>query len=350
MATDWDFRGQLHFGDIFHHIPSGVHVPLPAQYVVTQVPAMPSLDGLFDGDTPPTIELCNPMAVYRVPPRKSDEVPAHKGGLYLAGRPELVVVRRAALDDYATALVRIGKELQSVGYHNVVVPLRGGLKPWVQLDVITELKLNDCLLPFTQGANGIDKDQIRHHLKAFTDVRPAVSPYRLAVVDTANSGHSSNMLADIIKSIWSERADGSAWVADFYLLFAETIPRRSQPPKSREIEPKSTHGLTFRVYPHCVPDLIVEDWDAALGIKCLWRDGSKPGLEVVPSKGSMAVQEHDGRLHVIEADRLDRETDMLLGEAVSDAVRTEPGFHHTKDVWPAYLPKDGTPPNGPAAG
>ncbi len=316
--------------------------------IITQPVVVPPLDVLLGGETPPKIELCNPMPAYRVPPRKNDEIPAVKAGQYLAERPKLVVVRRASLDAYAAELVRIGKELQSVGYHGVVVPLRGGLKPWVQLDVVTELKLNDCWLPFTQGANGIDRDQIRHHLASFVAVRPLVSPFRLAVVDTANSGHSSCILAEIIKCVWTDRGDDSEWVVDFYLLFEATGTGR-QPPKSREIGPKSTARLRFRVFPRPVPDLVVEDWNEALGVKCLWRDGSKPGLEVVPSKGIMAVQERDGRLHVLEADRLDRETDVLLGEAVSEAVVTEPGFQHTHDVWPEYLPKDGMPPTPRAA-
>lgn len=345
MYSDWDFRQQFHLGHIFHHVPSGSHLgPQFDLNAISQPVVVPPLDRLFNGKAPPTVALCNPMPAYQVPVPKVDEVDPGKARLYVAERPKLTVVRRSSLDAYAAELVRIGKELQSVGYHGVVVPLRGGLKPWVQLDVVTELKLHDCWLPFTQGANGVDRDQIRHYLASFLSARPPVTPFRLAVVDTANSGHSSCMLADVIKSVWSDRGDASEWAVDFYLLFEATSTARRQPPKSRDIGPKSNTRLQFRVFPRPVPDLVVEDWDEALGVKCLWRDGTTPALEVIPSKGVLAIQERDGRLHIIEADRLDRETDLLLGEAVSEAVVTEPGFEHTHDVWPAYLPEDGTPP------
>jgi hypothetical protein len=166
-------------------------------------------------------------------------------------------------------------------------------------------------------------------------------------VDTANSGHSGCALADILKALWKNSKDGPEWLVDFYLLFARTGSGRRQPPLSAEIERLSTGRLRFRVFPHPVPDLVVEDWDEALGIRCYWGDGASPQMRVVPSKGELAVQERDGSVRVVESDRLDRYTDVLLGESVSDAVVTEPGFRHTYDVWSAYLPADGVPPTAP---
>ena len=57
----------------------------------------------------------------------------------------------------------------------------------------------------------------------------------------------------------------------------------------------------------------------------------------VPSNGRVIVEEFNGNLREIEADRLDRFTDDLLAKAVSEAVTTDPSLRFDHDVWQNYV-------------
>ena len=121
----------------------------------------------------------------------------------------------------------------------------------------------------------------------------------------------------------------------FYLIFEQTIPKRHHPPLSAEIPGKSNDVYTSMssLMPFPISSLKI---GTRLGIKCGWEDGLTPEIRIFPSRGRFALQEGSGYLKVIESDRLDRYTDLLLGEAVSDNVITLPGFRHTHDVWARF--------------
>ncbi len=50
------------------------------------------------------------------------------------------------------------------------------------------------------------------------------------------------------------------------------------------------------------------------------------GSEVTPAHGVMAIWKTDGGLRIVEAERLDRYTDALLGEVSSESLVTDPSF------------------------
>jgi hypothetical protein len=348
MSSDWGFRNQSELNYLYDIIPSGIHIgPSYQDLVLVSDPRMPPIEHLFCGLTPPNIDLCNPMPVNQPKIVTIDEIEPAWAYDYLSERPKLHVVRGDRLSAYADELVKVSRSIQTVGYHGVLVPLRGGLKPWLQIDVVTEMRFDDCCIPFTQGANGVDVEPIRNRIESFLKSCPDVSTFKLAIVDTADSGHSSRMMAEIIKSIRTDRKDKANWQVHFYLIFEEGTPARRQPPLSAEIPGKSNHQVKFVVIPHSVPDLISEDWDEALGIKCGWKDGSIPQVYVVPSKGIVAIQRTDGGLRLVESNRLDRYTDILLSEAVSDCVVTHPEYTFSEDIWPKYRhQKDRLPVEG----
>jgi hypothetical protein len=284
------------------------------------------------------------MEAYSYRPTTIDVVPVRWADAFLRERPELQVVDRQHLDAYADRLVDIGKELQAIKPHRVVVPLRGGLKPWLQLDVMTEMRHCDGWLPYTQGANNVATEQVRHYLNAFIAVGSNTPHFRIAILDTAESGHSSRELAKVVKELRAQAKGNSIWEVHFFLVFVKKRPQDRWPSLSGEIEPMSAPGITFRLHPFSVPHLLVEDWNEALGIRTRWVDGHVPRIEFVPSNGRMALREYDGSVRVFEAERLDRFTDALLGKSVSDGVVSAPGFRHVGDVWPNYLPPDAVPP------
>ncbi len=81
---------------------------------------------------------------------------------------------------------------------------------------------------------------------------------------------------------------------------------------------------------------MAEDWDEALGVKATWDSNGKPHIAVIPSKGRIVVQSHNGSLKEYETERLDQFVNELLANEVSDAVVTDDQLKHERDVWQNY--------------
>lgn len=317
-------------------LPSGVHSGIPGGELVRLIPLRyPDWSQLTNPENV-VVSICNPMPASDFTVTKVDEISADASAMFLKEHPKLQLINQRDLGDYADLLSQVAKWLQVRGYHGVVIPLRGGMKPWNQLAIMTEHSLNECWLPFTQGANGVDRDPVRHHLSIFLESYADTSPLRLAIVDTADSGNSAAALAKLIASLREDCRSDSKWMVDFILFFESENGTKHCPPECVPIPKMSNDRLMFRVFACGTRSLITEDWDAALGIKTQWRDGKTPEFIMLPSYGRVVVQDYSGKLCEYEADRLDQFTDILLGNEVSDAVVTDSTLAFQKDVWQKY--------------
>lgn len=336
-SRDWVF-------DLGHPgvlIPSGIHIGVPLDYLTRVIPLpAPDWEALRNVEHV-TVSVCNPMPDTPCPITQVDEVPADEASAYLQSHRETRIIRLQDVTMYGDLLAQVAKWLQICGYDGIIVPVRGGVKPFTQLNVLTEMRFEPCLLPFTQGANRLNEEQVRDYLKNYLERRAGNSPLKLSVVDTADSGHSALCLAEICRSLRRDWRGSGAWAIDFILFFEFQDGSKRYPPKSFHIPKLSSSKLVFRVFACGTPSLLVEDWDEALGIKTVWRDGRTPEFVLVPSKGRLVIQDYDGILRQYEAERLDLFTDQILGQEASDAVITDQSlrFHH--DVWQKYKTPDG---------
>jgi hypothetical protein len=234
--------------------------------------------------------------------------------------------------------VGIAKWLNRVPYAGIIIPLRGGLKPGIQLRLLTELQHECCWLPFTRGSNKVDHEQVRHLLKRFLERIATVPVLRIAILDTADSGDSARVLAEIIRDIYRSMEGPGQWIANFMLIFEPRDDGYPFPPKALDIRKLTLdERLIFSVTVCQTPSLIVEDWDEAIGIRTIWKDGKVPAIVQLPSKGRIIVEEFSGNLLEIEAERLDHYTNDLFTSAVSEAMTTDPMFRFDHDVWQNYV-------------
>lgn len=331
-------------------IPSGMHHGVPNGDIVRMTPLRLPDWGLLANSDKVKVSICNPMPASDFTITKVDEISAESSSIFLSERPKLKLISQCDLADYADLLSQVAKWLQIRGYHGVVIPLRGGMKPWNQLAIMTEHSLRECLLPFTQGANGVDRDQIRHYLSDFFQSFAGISPLRLAIVDTADNGDSAAALARLILSLRKDCRDDSKWLLDFILFFESKNGVKYCPPECVPIPKMGNHRLTFRVFACGTRSLITEDWDLALGIRTQWKDGKTPEIIILPSYGRVVVQNYSGMLVEYESDRLDQFTDILLGNEVSDAVVTDDSLLFHEDVFEKYQNVDEREPPSSSQG
>jgi hypothetical protein len=157
------------------------------------------------------------------------------------------------LEDFAENLVNLRKTLDQNRYHAVIVPLRGGLKPWVQLDVSGQHHDTVIWLPYTGASQRKMDERIRWYLRR--DIAPFTeeAELRLAVVDTGEGGNGSTTLAELIHECHKQDTR-RRWLVDIHLIYQSVYP-----PLSRSIPNFSNDKLHFNPYPWKVQSLIMED-------------------------------------------------------------------------------------------
>jgi hypothetical protein len=234
------------------------------------------------------------------------------------------------VSSFAEQLVEIGKILVVREYDFVVFPLRGGLKPAIQLHVIGKESIPSCWLPFTSGSQRKNDEQV---LAALTDfLRPFLhrESLKFAVVDTAISGYGSLALADILRDL-NERTSNQAWQVDFHLLYSVTNKNWSFPERSLGIPAISRDRVKFALEHHRVDSLLVEDWNEAIGLEASWE--GKTLVMKPTSDGQVILKETDGTVNVIESTELSTFIDVLISQKINASIAGDGSLSFKQNVW-----------------
>ncbi len=326
------------FGITGHIIPSGVHYETKSD-VLSNCTSLniPHWDELIGADTV-RIELCNPMARTKAKAEVTDVIAAQKADLYRrsgnAASKELV--RLDDITSYGELLAQAAYWLSTDPCDGVIVPLRGGIVPSRQIDVMKEYKLEPLLLPFTQGANKKDYEQCRHELAQYLSGRLTEEYARVVIIDTADGGNGSVALAELLTDVHSDLFPNVRLCADFLLFFDVQGNNSWFPPESRDICRFSNDKLHLRVVGCRTTSLITESWDEALGLNAGWNEDGTPRIIAAPFAGKVLVQDRNGGIYEYDVERMDQFVTDLLASEVSDAVRTTDGLRFECDVWEKY--------------
>lgn len=200
-------------------IPSGIFVQQSPQYVAKPVPLIE-----FREPASPLskldIQLCNPMPIRPVEAVVVQEVQSKFAAELQRNLHRVPIIGVQELYSYAERLLEIGRTLATQSYDIVAIPLRGGLKPWLQLDVLREFSQTPLWLPYTAGSQGKYDEQILHVLEEGLSIHASAADLRIAVVDTAISGDGSLHLAELLAR-HHRRDVKRRWACDFHLLYAQ---------------------------------------------------------------------------------------------------------------------------------
>jgi hypothetical protein len=229
------------------------------------------------------------------------------------------LITQSELDSYADVLVQIAKDVSQAPFDIMLVPLRGGWKPSIQLQVMNKLRYPLFPFVFTAGSQGRFRkenvESITERLREFKD-KPTL---QIGVMDAAISGHSAKALAELLVEIKSEFR-GQAWHVCFEMLYSDKNANHPFPRQSDVILDMSRDELTFERHLRKVPSLVIDDWDEGLGLSV--NDGEfiyKPTAE-----GTLLLKTNDNRIGVYHSPELSRFVDHLIANSASDAMLSDP--------------------------
>jgi len=316
-------------------IPSGMHVGFtdaPISYGLSPIPYVDP-ESPFSGRK---LEICNPMAatttkqIQFTPVEKAANCNDYFLGELQASYKNARTVSRGELDSFGSCLLDMRKTLSGREYDGIIVPLRGGLKPWTQLHVLGEKSEKPIWLPYTGGSTGKFDEQIRFHLTEELKPLSDSGRLKLAVIDTAMGGNGSEHLAQLITGLHAQDP-ARKWDVDFHLMCSNEFPKLSW-----EIPKYSTDSIHFNPYDWRVDSLLVEDWNEAIGLQGVGFDGNQITIKPASTDGHLILKENDGTVRVLKSNELHHAVDVLIAESVSDAVRSDPLLEYERDVWQRY--------------
>lgn len=301
---------------------------------------VPCGNGIFvaAGESPLAVsgsDVYNPMSVRDVPYETLDVLPQDQADTFLREHSTIRVVSLGEFDGYSGVLRRVHDALGVQRPRAVVFPLRGGLKPGVQLEVMGNYEIEPLWLPYTTGGAGSHEDAIRAALDILLHPLEDGSRLMLSVVDTAISGHSARRLGVFLND-WVGARPGRSMDCHFNILYDPTHPNHSYPAEADEIRRPSSDRARFRLFTFPGPALILEDWAEALGYRVEFNEALctvKPSVRA----GRALLRGPDGIVSFIESERLDYFFDQRIAAALSENILTDPVLQYQRDVcWPEY--------------
>jgi len=313
-------------------IPSGIHLGGAVRPIAVGLAPPPDITGIPLGQI--KVEMCNPMERQPIASSTLEVAPLRFLDDLKDKFKGAKEVRRSDLLDYGDVIPEVRKTMDAYRYHAVIVPYRGALKPWLQLSVLAQHADKVIELPFTRASqrDPYNDERLRWYLAEGIAPFSEEPELRLAVVDTGVGGNSSVTMADLLREL-HRRDRRRRWYVHLHL-----IHKRGEYPEGSWTLPKYCgDGFHINPFPWSVNDLIVEDWNAAIGLEAVWDDGTKAVVDEASAEVTILMIEHD-KVMVVESPVLHHFLDGQLGQAVSDAVVTHPEMpHFIGDVWAQYI-------------
>ena len=333
MKINFDFNDNVEMHNEFILVPSGSFVGYESNLYGLDYSEIQKYGR--DDELLGSINLYNPM---KIPDAQIDSEIIFEESRDIAEKlfsnfenSESVKIKRSDLTEYADQLIKLGIKLKSIPYDILLCPLRGALKPTNYLKTMNIIDSFNWL-PFTAASSGDYDRVIIKFLKSILEkYTPNADFFNISVIDTAIGGYGVSKLTDILIDLKKEYSVKSNWIVNYFLLY----PPNADTHKIDSVTKKNKEDLKFIVNKFEVHNLIVEDWDAAIGLKVNFQENA---FEI---KNSIA----EGRIILIDADticvvdsnEMSKFVDTLFSSELSEAIQTHPGLTFEKEVWQDYI-------------
>jgi len=198
-------------------------------------------------------------------------------------------------------------------------------------------KLSFEFFDFHQGALGKRDDEIIEALSG-TLLRcdPGNAIYKIQIVDTAIGGHGIVHLASLLRHVHDSKHQfrNQYWDVEAHLIHPPTAPQNLDRMRSAGV---SEAHYSMAVTLHQVDDLIVEDFDAAMGFK-LEYDGTtwfaKPSI-----RPGRFLLKGGGASHLVNSENLYLTFTDFLSQSATENLLTDPNRTMVGVVWDDYTQK-----------
>lgn len=242
------------------------------------------------------------------------------------------------IDSYADATVKLASDLVLAEADCRLAPLRGAARPSMLVEIMSNGSVQFEFFNFKQGSSGNRDAEIRRDLiRILRERDPHTQLYRLQIIDTAVGGQGINKLVSLLKAIHAEESDfrKQHWSVDVRLLHPTN--GHENVPHMEAAERKSDDRFKVLLTRYPVPDLIVEDYDEALGFT-IEQEGvhyvAKPSF--VPGRFLLRA---GTEMSLVESEDLYRTFDELISSAITDSLLTDANRQLVKVIWKEFMTK-----------
>jgi hypothetical protein len=252
---------------------------------------------------------------------------------------ESPLIEKTELDAYGQTCIQLAKDLASAGSDLRLGPLRGAARPCLLMDVMASGSGDFTFFNFKEGSNGKNKGRVIAEmlpiLRQFDPQKPA---YRIQVVDTAVGGQGINALTKYLWSLKEQHRDfrKQKWELDYRIIHATDA--RTNVENIMRAKGRARPGLfEIQLQRYAVPDLVVEDYEGALGLE-ITRGGGKFLVKQSYKPGRFVIKSDDG-LRLVESKALVVTFDELFSNSITEEMTTSPDLKQVGVVWNEYEQK-----------
>lgn len=249
------------------------------------------------------------------------------------------LIEQAELDAYGTTCVQLAKDLASVGAHLRLGPLRGAARPCLLMDVMASGSGDFTFFNFKEGSNGKNKGRvIADLLPILREFDPHEQLYRIQVVDTAVGGQGINALTKYLWALKEQHREfrKQRWELDYRIIHATDA--RTNVANIMRAKGRARPGVFgIQLQRYVVPDLVVEDYEAALGLE-ITGDGGRFLVKQSYKPGRFVLKSDDG-LRLVESKALVVTFDELFSKCITETLTSRTDLQQVGVVWQEYEQK-----------
>lgn len=273
--------------------PSGAFCAMP------QAQALGSDAVMGAGVSPENYLIYNPGVQEHYRGSYTAEQIDEKAAAWLKECKKVDVVDQAVFDIYGQTCIKLAKDVASVDAHLRLGPLRGAARPCVMVEVMTSSSVDFEFFNYKEGSHEKNAGRVKELLfPILRDADPHEDIYRIQVVDTAVGGYGINALTSYLWDI--KNAHGQfkmqKWELDYRIIHA--TDKRTNVGKIKGVRGRTVAGIfEVNLERYVVTDLMVEDSEAALGLKIVGDYGNYL-VKQSYKPGEIIIRSEDGIRHI----------------------------------------------------
>jgi hypothetical protein len=283
--------------------------------------------------------ICNPGVLEKHRGSYDAEQLGVKAEAFWSECKKTPTIKQADLDAYGRTCIELARDLANLGGHLRLGPLRGAARPCLLMEAMAFGSGDFTFFNYKAGCQPQNADRVKSELYPILKAcDPNEAVYRIQVVDTAIGGHGINELTKYLRELKEKYAQfrNQKWELDLRILHANdgrTNIDNIEGAKSHSVEGSFEVCLSRYV----VPDLIVEDYDAALGLE-IKTDHGKVVVKQSYKPGQILLKSEDGS-RLVKSEALVVTFDELLAESITDEMIHSQDLQQVGNLWQDYQQK-----------
>lgn len=313
---------------------SGVFAPMPQ----AQAPSA-SAPVAADSGCGGNYLIYNPGVIERYRGSYALEETEPKAVTFLTESTKVPLIEQAALDVYGQVCVDLAKDLATAENHLRLGPLRGAARPCLLMNVMAFGSGSFTFFNYKAGCQPENADRVKQDLYSLLAAAdPNEEVYKIQIVDTAVRGDGINTLR---RYLWELKQQHARFHKQKWELDLRIIHANDEHTNVGNIERVKAHPepgiFEVQLRRYVVPDLVVEDYEAALGME-ITSDHGKFLVKQSYKPGQFLLKSAEGT-RLVRSEALVVTFDELFSQSITDEMIYSQDLAQVGVVWNDYEQK-----------